>query len=75
MFYTYITTSAAQARESDDLCHAMSLFSYSFFFFGHSKNPGICEAMKDRSDASTRNSEKKEHLEEPSDRDHRRTAL
>ena len=58
--------SAAQARESDDLRHAISPFSLflSFFCFACSKNLGICEATKDRSGASCRNREQKEHLEE-----------
>ena len=34
----------------------------SFFFFRCAKNPGICEVTKDRSGASSRNREKKEHL-------------
>ena len=45
----------------------VAIFSLSFLFFGCAKNLGICEAMKDRSGASSRNREKKEHLEEPSD--------
>ena len=76
MFYPYVTISAAQARESDDLRHAMSpFFSFSFFFSGRTKNPGICEAMKDSSVASSKNREKKEHLEEPSDWDSLHAAL
>ena len=46
MFYPYVTISAAQTRNSDDLCHAMSPFSLSFFIFGHAKNLGICEPSK-----------------------------
>ena len=69
MFYAYVMISAAQACESDDLRHVMSQFSLSFLFFGCAKNLGICEAMKDRSGASSKNREKKEHLEEPSDWD------
>ena len=48
MFYPYVTISAAQARESDDLRHAMSPFSLflSSFFFGHAKNLGMCESTK-----------------------------
>ena len=65
MFYACVTISATQARESDDLRHAMSPFSLSFLFFKRTKNLGICEATKDRSDASSKNREKKEHLEEP----------
>ena len=65
MFYPYVTISAAQARKSDDLRHAMSPFSLflSFVFFGRAKNHAICEAMKDRSGASSKKKEKKEHLE------------
>ena len=62
--------SATQARESDDLRHEMwPFFSLSFLFFGRAKKLGICEAMKDRSGASNKNGEKKEHLEEPLDWD------
>ena len=50
MFHPYITISAAQARESDDLRHAISPFSVF--------------VSKDRSGASSRNREQKEHLEE-----------
>ena len=39
MFHPYVTISAAQASEGDDLRHEM------FFFFGRAKNLGICEAM------------------------------
>ena len=60
MFYPYVTKSAAQFRESDDLRHAMSPFSLSFF--GCAKNLGICEAMRDRGGASSKNREKKEYL-------------
>ena len=42
----------------------VAIFSLSFFFFGHAKNLGICEATKDRSGASSRNREQKEPLEE-----------
>ena len=42
----------------------VAIFSLSVFFFGHAKNPGICEAAKDRSGASSTNREKKKHLEE-----------
>ena len=42
----------------------VAIFFLSFFFFGQAKNFGICEATKDRSDASSRNREKKEHLED-----------
>ena len=45
----------------------VAIFSLSFFFFGSAKNLGICESTKDRSGVSSRNREKKEHLEEPSD--------
>ena len=70
MFYPYVMISAAQAHETDDLRHAMSPFSlFLSYFFGRVKNLGICEATKDRSGASSRNREKKEHLEEPSDWD------
>ena len=55
MFHPYVTISAAQARESDDLRHVMSPFSLSFFLFRHAKNLGICEAVKDGSGASSRN--------------------
>ena len=62
MFYPYVTISAAQAHESDDLRHVMSPFSlFLLFFFRHANNLGICEATKDRSDASSRNREKKDH--------------
>ena len=44
----------------------VALFSLSFFFFGRAKNLGICEAAKDQSGTSSKNREKKEHLEEPS---------
>ena len=50
-------------------------FCLSFSFFGSAKNPGICEAVKDSSSAFSKNREKKEHLEEPSDWDSLRTAL
>ena len=33
MFYPYVTISAAQARESDDLLHAMSPFSLFLYSF------------------------------------------
>ena len=36
-----------------------AIFSLSFFFFGRAKNLGICEAVKDSSGASSKNSEKK----------------
>ena len=57
MFYPYVTISAAQARESDDLHHPMSPFSV--FFFGRAKNHGICEATKDSSGASSKEKETK----------------
>ena len=38
---------------------AVAIFSLSFFFFGRSKNLGICEATKDSSRASSKNREKK----------------
>ena len=63
MFYPYITISAAQACKSDDVRNAMSPFSL-FLLFRVLKNLGICEAVKDRSGASSRNREQKEHLEE-----------
>ena len=63
MFYPYVPISAAQARKSDDLCHAMSPFSFFLFsFFRCAKNLGICEATKNHSGASSKNREKKEHL-------------
>ena len=49
-------------------CHFV-IFSLSFFFIGRAKNLGICEAAKESSGASSKNREKKEHLEEPLDRD------
>ena len=65
MFYPYVTISVAQARESDDLRHAMSPFSlFLYSFFGCTNNLGIYEAMKDRSGASSKKREKEEHLEE-----------
>ena len=64
-FYPCVTISAAQACKSDDIHHAKSPFSFL----------GICEATKDRSGASSRNREKKEHLEEPSDWDRLHAAL
>ena len=45
----------------------MSQFRVCIFFFGSTKNLGICEAAKDCSGASSKKREKKEHLEEPSD--------
>ena len=49
------------------------IFSLSLFFFGRTKNLGICEATKDSSGASSKNRLKKKegricglHLEEPS---------
>ena len=60
MFYPYVMISAAQTRKSDDLrqcCHVC----YSFFY-GCAKNLGICEATKDDSGASSKNSEKKQRL-------------
>ena len=50
IFYPYVTISATQTRESDDLHHAMSPFSLFL-----PKNLGICEATKDRSSASSKN--------------------
>ena len=47
----------------------------SFLFFRRTENLGICEAMKDCGGASSRNREKKEHLEEPSDWDRLCAAL
>ena len=70
MFYSYVMISAAQAHERDDLRHTMSPFSLFVSSFSCcAKNLGICEAMKDRSGSSSRNREKKEPLEEPSDGD------
>ena len=51
------------------------IFSLSFFFFGPAKKLGICEATKNRSSAFSKNREKKEHLEEPSDWDSLHAAL
>ena len=42
----------------------VAIFSLSFFFFGWAKNLGICKTTSDRSSASSRNREKKEHLGE-----------
>ena len=76
MFYPHVTISAAQAHESDDLHHTMSLFStFLSSFFGRANNLGICEATKDSSGASSKKREKKEHLEEPSNRDSHRELL
>ena len=50
------------------MSHA-SIFSLSFFFFGRTKNLGICEATKDGSGASYKNRERRLHLEEPLDWD------
>ena len=61
--------SATQAHKSDNLCYTMSQFSLSFFYFGHTKYLGICEAVRVSSGASSKNREKKEHLEEPSNWD------
>ena len=58
MFFPYVTISAAQACESDDLRHVMSPFSL-FFIFGRAKNLGICEATEDSSSASSKKREKK----------------
>ena len=70
MFYPYVTISAAQARKSDDLRHAMSPFSlFLSSFSGTQTNLGIWEATKDCSGASSKNREKTEHLEELSDCD------
>ena len=41
-------------------------FLYFILLFRRSKNLGICEAMKDRNNTSSRNREKKEHVVEPS---------
>ena len=54
MFYPHVMISAAQASKSDDLRHA--LLPFSLFL------SGICEATKDRSGASSKKREKKEHL-------------
>ena len=72
MFYPYVTISAAQAHESDDLRRAMLPFS--LFCMGHAKNFGICEATKDSSGASSEKNRNEGricglHLKEPSNWD------
>ena len=52
------------ADGSADRLLVVAIFSLSFFFFGHTKNLGICEATKDRSGSSSRNRKKEEPLEE-----------
>ena len=67
MCYPYIISiliSATQARKNDNLRHAMSPFSLPLLLFSLAKNFGIREATRDRSGASSRNREKKEHLED-----------
>ena len=69
MFYPYVTISAAQARKSDDLHHAISPFTFFLSSFTGMKNPGICEAMKDHRSASSKRRKRRSicgmHLEEP----------
>ena len=61
MFYPYVTISAAQARERDDLRHAMSTFS--LFLSSFSGVQRILGCVKDRRGASSKKREKKEHLD------------
>ena len=69
MFYPYVTISAAQARESDDLRHAMSLFSlFAFYFLGRAKNLGIWRTVAVH---PPKRGTRRTHLEEPSDWDSR----
>ena len=73
MLYPYVRNPAAQACESDDLRHPMSPVSH--FLSSFSGAQRILGYVKDRSGASSRNREKKEHLEEPSDWDSLHVAL
>ena len=58
--YSYVTISATQTRESDNLLHTSLQFSlFLFFFFGRTKNLGTCEATKDNSRAPSQKREKK----------------
>ena len=72
MFHPYVTISAGQVCESDDLRNAnLAIFFLSFFFCGRARNPGIWEAAKDSSGASSTKREKEGricglHMEEPS---------
>ena len=60
MFYPYVTISAAQAHESDDLRHAMlPFFLFLSSFLGTQRNLGLFEATKDSSRASSKNRERK----------------
>ena len=80
MFYSYTTISAAQARESEDLHHAMSPFSlFSFFFFSGTQR--ILDYVRPRKIVAVhppkpgkRRSLCGLHLEEPSHWDCLRTA-
>ena len=56
MFYPCVMISAAHAQSTP---RDVTIFSLSFFFFGRTKNLGICKATKDGSCASSKKREKK----------------